>query len=84
MITCYTLTRVLPAKDEEVYKKIKSFPEVNDIIMTYGEYDLIIKVEVSSLEELDTFIFNKFRTIEGVVATTTLLEAKPRWTNKNP
>jgi len=77
MITSYTLVRVLPAKDKEVYGRIKKFVEVKDVILTYGEYDLILKVESESLEDLDHFIFNKLRTTEGVAATTTLLEAKP-------
>jgi anthranilate phosphoribosyltransferase len=77
MITSYTLVRVLPAKDKEVYEKITKFQEVKDVILTYGEYDLIIRVESESLEDLDHFIFNKLRTTEGIAATTTLLEAKP-------
>ena len=77
MITSYTLARILPAKDEETYRIVKTFPEVKEIILTYGEYDLIIKVEINSLEELDQFIFNKLRTTDGVEATTTLIEARP-------
>lgn len=77
MITSYTLVRVLPAKDKEVYGKIKKYSEVKEVILTYGEYDLIIRVESKSLEDLDHFIFNKLRTTDGVAATTTLLEAKP-------
>jgi DNA-binding Lrp family transcriptional regulator len=77
MITSYTLVRVLPSKDKEVYGKIKEYSEVKEVILTYGEYDLIIRVESESLEDLDHFIFNKLRTTDGVAATTTLLEAKP-------
>lgn len=83
MITSYTLVRVLPAKDKEVYGKIKKFKEVKEVILTYGEYDLIIRVESESLDDLDHFIFNKLRTTDGVAATTTLLEAKPTTFGKN-
>jgi len=47
-------------------------------VLTYGEYDLVIKVELPSMDSLDNFIFNKLRSIDGVTATTTLLEAKPK------
>jgi len=77
MITSYTLIRVLPTKDKEVYNNVKGFSEVKEIVLTYGEYDLVIKVELPSMDSLDNFIFNKLRSIEGVTATTTLLEAKP-------
>jgi len=77
MITSYTLVRILPAKDEEVYKAVEAYSEVKEVILTYGEYDLILKVELDSLEELDVFIFNKLRITEGVQSTTTLIEARP-------
>lgn len=77
MITSYTLARVLPAKDQEVYRTVKTYSEVKEVVLTYGEYDLIIKVESNSLEDLDHFIFNKLRTTDGVEATTTLIEARP-------
>jgi len=78
MITSYTLARVLPAKDKEVYMNVKAFDEVKDVILTYGEYDLILKIESNSLEDLDHFVFNKLRTINGISSTTTLLEARPK------
>lgn len=77
MITSYTLVRVLPAKDMEVYTNVKTFTEVKEIVLTYGEYDLILKVHSNSLEELDTFIFHKLRATNGVESTTTLIEARP-------
>jgi len=66
----YTLARVLPAKDEEVYRVVKTYPEIKEVILTYGEYDLIAKVEFNSLEERDHLIFNKLRATDGVEATT--------------
>jgi anthranilate phosphoribosyltransferase len=77
MVTSYTLIRILPTKDEEVYNSVRVLKEVKELVVTYGEYDLIIKVESETLEELDSFIFNKLRTTNGVEATTTLIEAKP-------
>jgi len=77
MVTSYTLARIHPLQDEKAYRKIKTFPEVKEVTITYGEYDLIIKVESESLNDLDYFIFNKLRTIPGVASTTTLLEARP-------
>ncbi len=77
MITSYTLIRILPTKDEEVYNTVRVLKEVKELVLTYGEYDLIIKVESETLDELDSFIFNKLRTTKGVEATTTLIEAKP-------
>ena len=75
MVVSYTLARVQPAKDLSVYDKVKELAEVKEVITTYGEYDIIIKVEVKSMEHLDDFVFNKLRTIDGIEATTTLINA---------
>ena len=74
-MTSYTLARVEPAKDLKVYDLVKQLPGVKEVITTYGEYDLIIKVEVDSLDSLDDFVFNKLRIIEGIKLTTTLINA---------
>ncbi len=75
MVTSYTLARVEPAKDLKVYDLVKQLPGVKEVISTYGDYDLIIKVEVESLDKLDDFVFNKLRVIEGIELTTTLINA---------
>ncbi|MCW4014455.1 MAG: Lrp/AsnC ligand binding domain-containing protein [Candidatus Bathyarchaeota archaeon] len=75
MVTSYTLARVKPTKDVIVYDIVKALPSVKEVITTYGEYDLIIKIEVDSLAALDDFVFNKLRIIEGIDSTTTLISA---------
>jgi len=41
----------------------------------YGEYDVIMKVRVSSLAELDTFLTDKIRSIPDVYLTSTMIVA---------
>ena len=77
MVRSYTLVRVKPSQDKEVYRQIKELPEVKEVVLTYGEYDLIVEINVNSLDELDSFIFDKLRVIEGVEGTTTLIVASP-------
>ena len=76
MVTSYTLARIEPTKDNIVYEKINGLSEVKEVITTYGEYDMIIKVEVDSLDALDNFVFSKLRVIEGIESTTTLISAR--------
>jgi len=75
MVTSYTLARVKPAKDAFVYDLVRQLPGVKEVITTYGEYDMIIKIEVETLDKLDDFVFNKLRVIEGIESTTTLINA---------
>ena len=65
MVTNCTLVRVRPARDKTVYLEVKKFPDVKDAVLTYGENDIILEVEVESLERLDSFIFGKLRIFEG-------------------
>lgn len=76
MVVSYTLARVEPAKDTSVYETVKNLSGVLEVITTYGEFDMIIKIEVESLTALDDFVFNKLRVIEGMESTTTLISAK--------
>ena len=75
MVISYTLARVKPAQDVVVYRIVKDLPYVKEVITTYGEFDLIIKIEVDSLAALDDFVFNKLRVIDGIDSTTTLISA---------
>lgn len=76
MVVSYTLVRVQPSKDLDILNKVKTFPEVKEVITTYGEYDMIIKIEEATMDDLDEFIFQKLRHLEGIEATTTLIQAK--------
>ncbi len=77
MVTCYTLARTQPSQDQPVYTAVKQFPEVKEVIITYGEYDMIIKIEANTIEALDDFIFNRLRSTQGIAATTSLIQATP-------
>ena len=48
---------------------------IQEIHPLFGEYDLIAKVTVKSLEELGDIVFNKIRKIQGVTDTKILTGA---------
>lgn len=73
MTTAYVLLRIKPGMDRKVLNNVKKLSQVKVVETVYGEYDMLIKVEVETLEELDSFIFNIVRTIKGVEGSTTLI-----------
>ena len=73
MITVYVLLRIKPGTDRNVLRNVKKLTQVKAVETVYGEYDMLIKVEIETLETLDSFIFDTIRTIEGVEASTTLI-----------
>ena len=73
MITAYVLLRIKPGMDRNVLHTVRGLAQVKAVETVYGEYDMLILVEIKRLEVLDTFIFDTIRTIEGVESSTTLI-----------
>lgn len=51
--------------------RIYRFPEVRNLSLMSGAYDLAVTVEGPTLKEVALFVSNKLATIDGVVSTTT-------------
>jgi DNA-binding Lrp family transcriptional regulator len=47
-----------------------------EAVLTYGEFDLVVRIEVKSIESLEQFIFNTFRNIKGIDEVTSLITAR--------
>lgn len=77
MIEAYILLRVKPGMDRSVLQTVKKLKQVKDTETVYGEYDLLLKIQVETMDDLDTFIFDSVRTIRGVERTTTLITIEP-------
>lgn len=73
MITAYVLLRVKPGMDRTVLHNVRKLAQVKEAVTVYGEYDMLIKVEVETIEDLDSFIFDTIRTIDGAESSTTLI-----------
>lgn len=73
MITAYVLLRIKPGMDRNVLNNVKKLAQVKAVETVYGEYDMLLKVEIETLETLDSFIFDTVRTIIGVEGSTTLI-----------
>jgi len=73
MITVYVLLRIKPGMDRNVLNSVKKLTQVKIVETLYGEYDMLTKVRVETLQALDSFIFDTIRTIKGVDGSTTLI-----------
>jgi len=77
MIEAYILLRVKPGTDRSVFQTVKKLKQVKDMETLYGEYDLLMRIQVETLDDLDAFIFDTARAIQGVERTTTLITIEP-------
>jgi len=66
-------------KDEEkasqriVAKEIGGFPEVQEVHIISGEWDILIKVKVRDVDSVGKFVVDKLRLVRGIEKTLTCL-----------
>jgi DNA-binding Lrp family transcriptional regulator len=71
--------KVTPNRDggfDRVARRIAKFPEVTDLSLLSGSYDLQLTVEGNSLQQVANFVSNKLATIDGVISTSTAFQLK--------
>ena len=76
MVEAYILIKVKVGSEREVIDKLKSLKEIKDINELYGEWDIIAKIEVPNIEDLDALITEKIRDIDDIKLTSTMIVAK--------
>jgi len=69
----YVLLNVEIGAEKEVLKELESISEVTESNTVYGVYDIITKIEASTLEELKDIISHKIRRINRVRSTLTMI-----------
>ena len=72
----FLLVKVEPGKEKEVLDMIvERFREnVSEARITYGEYDIVVRIEAATMRSLDAVI-RAIRMLPGIVSTVTLLAA---------
>lgn len=78
MIEAIVLIVVKPGNEEKVYQEIIKDPRVKEAYKVYGEYDIIIRIEVPSIDELDRFHDEVLRKIKDIELTETLIASSYR------
>ena len=67
----YRTSRGQKISQYEVAKMIQVLPEVEDVSIVTGDIDLIVKVALGDVDELNDFIIYKLRDIDGIEKTVT-------------
>ncbi|GAB6135993.1 Lrp/AsnC family transcriptional regulator [Thermococcus prieurii] len=78
MIEAFVLVVVKPGNEEKVYEMLRKDPRVKEDYRVYGEYDIILRVEVSTIDELDKFHDEVLRRIPEIEMTETLIASTYR------
>lgn len=72
----YILISCGKGKENDIFEKLSDEPEVIGSHMIFGEWDIMLKVDVESPEELGTFVVDKIRPLDGVNLSSTLIVAR--------
>jgi len=57
----------------QVAKEIAGFPEVQEVHVISGDWDLLIKVKAPDIDSVGRFVVDKLRTVRGVEKTVTCM-----------
>ena len=76
LASVYIMVKLIAGKDEEVFAQVQKLKQIKEASVTYGAYDLILKVEFQRIEEVDEFLFDVVRRIPGVSETMSMIVAK--------
>ena len=74
----FVLVSIEPIYEHIVFTKLKKMKEIKEVTPLFGEYDVIVKIELKNFDEIGDIVINKIRTIKGVVKTKTLSGFKLR------
>ena len=76
MVKAYILVKVQVGSERDIFNKLKKMSEVEDVNELYGEWDIIAKVKVNKLEDLDSLISDKIRAVKEIKETSTMIVAE--------
>ena len=72
ILKAYIVANGKRGSEHQVAQKIREMKEVTEVLVTYGLWDLIARIEAQTLGHLDTIITD-IRQIEEIEQTSTLI-----------
>ncbi len=72
MEKAYILLSCEIGTENEIVSEIKKIHEISNVIVTYGDYDIVVEAETSTPKEMDQLITTKIRKLTRVRSTITL------------
>jgi DNA-binding Lrp family transcriptional regulator len=64
--------------NRSVVEKLRSMEGVETAELLFGDYDAIVKLNVSKAHDCDNVVFEEFSSIAGIQSTATLLCVDPK------
>jgi len=58
-----------PLDQREIAKKIAKFPEVQELHLITGDWDILIKIKAKDVDDIGKFVVDRLRKVEGIEKT---------------
>lgn len=62
-----------PLSQRVIAEQIAKFPEVQDVHIISGDWDILIKIKEESVDAVGNFVVDKLRTVKGIEKTLTCM-----------
>jgi DNA-binding Lrp family transcriptional regulator len=72
-VSYQTKTHETPITQRDVAEEIAHFPEVQEVHIITGDWDLLVKLRAESVEAVGKFVVDKLRRIKGLEKTLTCM-----------
>ncbi|MDG6228923.1 MAG: Lrp/AsnC ligand binding domain-containing protein [Candidatus Thermoplasmatota archaeon] len=77
MATGFALLSISPLHEKEVFETLdKKIEEVVEVHPLFGEYDILVKIQCDSIDDIGNIVIRKIRAIKGVSDTKTLISTR--------
>jgi DNA-binding Lrp family transcriptional regulator len=74
-VKAYVIATVKRGKEHAAAQKIRKTKEVTEVLVTYGLYDIVVRIEAQSLGQLDKIVTDIRQMVE-IQQTSTLVGAQ--------
>ncbi|GGM68724.1 transcriptional regulator [Thermogymnomonas acidicola] len=74
-VTAYIFVEFDPSEkvtQRELAKRVAQMPEVEEVHIVTGEWDLLLKVRAPSMEDIGNFVLDRLRETKGIAKTETI------------
>ncbi len=72
VVKAYVVATVKRGMEHDVAQKIKKMTEVTEVLVTYGLYDIVVRIEAKNLGQLDKIVTD-MRQMAEIKQTSTLV-----------
>lgn len=73
MPTALVLMNTETGSEADVLRELKKIENIEEAVLVYGEYDIVLRIESSSMNELKQTVIWKIRKMDYVTETQTML-----------